>query len=385
MLARPRSEEEVTVRVVARSPRMRFNNLQVLRLFLALGVVLFHLGTYSRLRFGVSDGPVPWLLMPWVASAFVPTFFALSGFVLTLALQRTPPGRYLLLRALRLYPGFWLAVALVMIVHGLGLWPAQSLHLAEPRPTLRTFGLLATGRGHSGQYPLMIEWTLIYEVFLSVALLALWMVAPKRLPWLVGAWLLVLAVKSVFWPGYGARMLPKWNQIWASVFLVPFLLGVLAFHCRDRGKSRRWAVLAVVVGLTLVAGVWVRMDQLEIHYWLRGLAAAMTVWLLVQIPDVSPRNRLAVAGDYSYGLYLVHVPLILLAMGAMRSLGVGYGTWHGVLVAGLTAIGIGLGFGRLEAWIYGRAKRLAAPRANAGPDRAAATCIPSPVAVADDA
>src|SRR5205814_6852230 len=96
-------------------------------LFAALGVVLFHTGWYGRHSFGVSDGPVPWLLMPWVASACVPLFFALSGFVLTLALKRTSPGRYLLLRAIRLYPGFWAAIALLMIVYGLGLWPGRSL------------------------------------------------------------------------------------------------------------------------------------------------------------------------------------------------------------------------------------------------------------------
>jgi exopolysaccharide production protein ExoZ len=365
---------------------MRFNNLQVLRLFLAIGVALFHLGTYAHLRFGVFDGPVPWLLLPGLASAFVPAFFALSGFVLTLALHRTPPGRYLLLRALRLYPGFWLAVALVLIVQGLGLWPAQVLHLPEPRPTLRTFALFAEGRGRSGQYPLMIEWTLVYEVFLSVALAALWMVGgAKRLPWLVGAWLLFLAVKAGLWPGYGSRLLPVWKDIWASVFLVPFLLGVLAYYWRDRGRSRRWAVLAVAVGLTVVAGMWVQMDRLEIHYWLRGLAAAMTIWFLVQVRDVSSHNPLAVGGDYSYGLYLVHVPTMLLAMAAMRSLGAGYGTWWGVLVAGVATLAIGLGFGRLEAWIYGRAKRLVAPRENKGPDRALAACVGSPVAPPEDA
>src|SRR5262245_36422965 len=121
---------------------MRFQNLQVLRLFLAVGVALFHTGAYAQTHFGVADGPVPWLLQTGIASAYVPTFFALSGFVLSLALQRTPPGRYLLLRGLRIYPGFWLAVALVMIVHLLGLWPTQALGVVEPNPNWRTLTLL---------------------------------------------------------------------------------------------------------------------------------------------------------------------------------------------------------------------------------------------------
>jgi exopolysaccharide production protein ExoZ len=372
---------------------MRYNNFQVLRLVLAVAVALFHLGNYANIRFGVDDGPVPWLLMPWLASALVPLFFALSGFVLTLALQKTPPVRYLALRALRLYPGFWMAVALVTIVHALGLYPARALALPEPNPNLRTFGLLAAGPGRAGQYPLMIEWTLIYEVFLSIALLVLWRVGGgKRLWWLVVAWLLLLAVKAVFRPGFGSQMFPLWQRIGASVFVVPFLLGMLAFHLRDVGKRFRWAVLAGAVGLTLVAALWVRTDQVEFHYWIRGLAAALMVWFLVQIPDVSARNRLAVAGDWSYGLYLVHVPVILLSMGAMKALGVGYGTWWAVLVAGTAAIGIGLAFGRLESSIYERTRRLASPRPKPQPvpaiEREPAlvlpTCVGSAVAAPEE-
>jgi exopolysaccharide production protein ExoZ len=349
--------------------------------------VLYHAGTYARIRFGVADGPVPWFLLPWVASALVPTFFALSGFVLTLALERTSPGRYLLQRALRLYPGFWIAVGLVVLVHALGFWPGRLLEVADPKPAVRTFSLLASGHQKPGQYPLMIEWSLIYEVFLSVALLALRMVGgTKRLPWLVGAWLLLLAVKGVLWPGYGSEMLPTWNRIWASAFLVPFLLGVLAFHWRDRGRRWRWAVLAVVVALTLATGAWVKMDEaIELHSWLRGVGSALTIWFLVQIPDVSSRNRMAIGGDYSYGLYLVHVPVILLAMGAMRVSRVGYGTWIGAVTPALAAIAIGLAFGWLESSIYSRSKRLAAPRDRKEPDRAVAPCVAAPVAVPEEA
>ena len=341
---------------------MRFNNLQILRLFAAAGVVLFHLGEYLRHGYGVTDGPVPWLRMPWIASAFVPLFFALSGFVLTHALQTATPGRYLLLRGLRLYPGFWLAVALMVIVHRLGLWPGSSLHVPDPAPNRRTVFLLPTSRVKGGQYPLMIEWTLIYEVFLSFALLVLWRIAgAKRLPVAVVTWLVVLAVKSIFWPGYGTRVLPVWRSIWASACLVPFFLGSLAYRWRDRGRRWRWAVLALVVGLTLLAGAWITKEYLDPHLWLRGFAAALTVWFLVQVRDASPRNPLVVGGGYSYGLYLVHVPLMLLAMWAMPVTGVESDAWARACVAGVAALVIGLAYGRLEEGLYGRTRRLAEP------------------------
>ncbi len=344
-------------------PAVRFNNLQILRLFAACGVALFHLGNYSRHSFGVSDGPVLWLDMPWIASAFVPMFFALSGFVLTHALRSTTPGQYLLLRFLRLYPGYWLAVALVTISFYVGLWPGAHLKVGDPAPNYRTIGLFATKRVSGGQYPLTIEWTLIYEVFLSVSLVVLWKVAgAKRLTIAIGVWLAVLAVKSIVWPGFGSRMLPVLKSIWASVHLVPFLFGVLAYQCRDRGRRWRWPVFALIVGLMVLGAGWFTMKlHLDLHYWTRGLASALTVWFLVQVRDTRRENPLAIAGGYSYGLYLIHVPLILLAMRAMQVTGFWFGTWPGVWLAGLVALSMGLAFGRLESSLYVRAKRLLDP------------------------
>jgi peptidoglycan/LPS O-acetylase OafA/YrhL len=355
---------------------VRYNNLQIVRALTAIAVVLYHLAVYAKIRFGVVDGPAEWFVMPWISSGLVPLFFAMSGFVLSLTLQRTPPGRYLLLRALRLYPGFWLAVLLVTAVHLVGLWPGDVMRLSDPAPNVRTFTLIATGRGGPGQYPLMVEWTLIYEVFLSLALLVLYVAAGRRrMPWVVAAWLVVLVAKSVLWGDYGSRQMPVWRSIWASVHIAPFLLGSLAFHLRDRARNLRWPVLALVVAITVSCGSWPEVVRNEAFWWLRGLAAALLVWFLVQIRDLSNRNPMVVGGAYSYGLYLVHVPLLPLAMGAMKTLGAGYGTWGGVFVAGAVALVVGTAFGWVEAGLYGRVRRLADLKKKR-PERKPAACEP---------
>jgi hypothetical protein len=64
-------------------------------------------------------------------------------------------------------------------------------------------------------------------------------------------------------------------------------------------------------------------------------------------------------------------------MAAMRSFG--YGTWPGLLAAGLCAIVLGLAFGRLEAWLHGRPKRVADAHDPAGLGDA----IPAAVSPAD--
>lgn len=234
---------------------MRFHNLQILRLVAALGVVVFHLGCYAAIVFGAPGGPVPWLKVPWLASAFVPVFFALSGFVLTHALPAQTPTRYVLMRAARLYPGFWVALGLLAVVSAAGLWPGAALGLPDPEPNRRTLFLLPTGSRTPGQYPLLIEWSLIYEVVLSLALLVLWMLAgPRWLPAAVLAWLAVLAVKAAVRPGYGTGMLPVWRTVWVSAYVVPFLLGVLAYYLRGRGRRWRWPA-AAAAGLVVAVAV----------------------------------------------------------------------------------------------------------------------------------
>ncbi|HYH65053.1 MAG TPA: hypothetical protein VD866_10195, partial [Urbifossiella sp.] len=103
--------------------------------------------------------------------------------------------------------------------------------------------------------------------------------------------------------------------------------------------------------------VWVPFTAIDPHQWFRGVAAGLTVWFLVQIPDVRPNNRYAVWGGYSYGLYLLHVPLILLSFRLMQKADVLAGSSARALVVGVVALSVGLLFGRFELGMHGRLKR----------------------------
>lgn len=336
---------------------MRFHNLQILRLVAAGGVVLMHLGTYAGLELGIGAGPDPWYRLRWFGSFMVPLFFAISGFVLTQSLQTSTPGRFLALRALRLYPAYWAAVALVVGSWHLGLWPGPYLPYTDPAPTLSAILVVPTRSVRLGQYPLMVEWTLIYEVILGFGLTGLWLaLGRRRVAAGAAVWLLVIAVKCVGWPGYATKPVPAWNSVWLSAFVVPFLLGVLAYHLRDRGRRWRWAALAAVVGLNAAAGAWIP-QHAEADIWLRGAASGLAVWALVNIRDARATNPLVIAGGYSYGLYLLHVPVILFTFRAMQRTDVLNQTVLGVVLTGVLAVTLGLAFGRLELAFYGRAKR----------------------------
>ncbi|HEX4611637.1 MAG TPA: acyltransferase family protein, partial [Urbifossiella sp.] len=267
---------------------MRYTNIQFLRVAAAVGVVLFHLGEYAPARVGLDPAP---LHHPLLAGLPVPLFFAISGFVLTHALRTAPPGRFLLARVLRLYPGYWLALAATVGLMRLRVYTEHHRWLVYFLD-LNAVTLWPAGGPGRVPYFLGIEWSLVYEVFLSFSLAAFGLIGRKRaVAVLAGTWLAILAAKMVVRPGYGFEVFPHWSTIACSVYSMPFLMGVLVYQLRGVGRQWVWAVVPVVAGcLYLICARPVTPEQ---NWALLGLASAGVVWVAVVLPQASERNRLA--------------------------------------------------------------------------------------------
>ena len=67
-------------------------------------IVAYHTGTLAGGVFRLDTPLVRFLTQPFFGSG-VFLFFVLSGFVIAHSLRRRNPGRFLLMRAARLYPG----------------------------------------------------------------------------------------------------------------------------------------------------------------------------------------------------------------------------------------------------------------------------------------
>ena len=331
---------------------MRYTNIQFLRVAAAVGVVLYHLGCHAPPLLGLDPAVLRHTL---VAGFPVPLFFAVSGFVLTHALRSAPPGRFLVARFLRLYPGYWLALAGVVGLMRLRVYTEHHrwmIHFVGGT----TLTLWPAGPGRV-LYLLGVEWSLAYEVFLSVALAAFGLVGRGRaVPVLAAAWLAVLGVKMAVWPGFGFDTLPHWSTIALSGYAVPFLLGVLAYQVR--GADRRWGWLVGPAAAGCLYLTCTRPVTPEQAWALLGLAAAGVVWLAVVLPQADDRNRLARLGDYTYGLFLFHVPLMLAVFYPAARLGWA-DRWEVVWLGGAVALAGGLLFGRLEAAVHARLRPLA--------------------------
>ncbi len=330
---------------------MRFNNIQVLRIFAAVGVVVFHLGCHGPALIGIGS---PRLKFPLFAGFPVPLFFAVSGFVLTQAIQTASPGRFLLARFLRLYPGYWLALAGMLLLMRLRVFTEHHRWMSY-FTNWTTVTLWPAGEGRV-LYFLSVEWSLVYEVFLSVSVAALSLGRRRSIPVLAFLWLSAIVLKIVVWPEAFSEQFPRWSTIGLSALNAPFLLGVISFALRK--ADIRWAMLVAPIVLTSLALGSTVLMSLEQVWLCWGVAGAGAVWLAVKLPQLADRNVLVRLGDCTYGLFLFHAPLLFAVLYPASRLG-GYGRVEVLWLAAAVAIVGGLLFGRMEAALHSRLRPIA--------------------------
>jgi peptidoglycan/LPS O-acetylase OafA/YrhL len=345
---------------VTAAPPTTWRSLEALRGVAALLVMALHALYAAPSVYGSADP-----LDRWVLGAFVwgwvgvPVFFVLSGFVLTLPfLQAGSAGSprpdvrpYLLRRAARVLPAFWLQLLLIALgLALLGGFPGVggSAQLAQwPWQLSMAFHLDAAAHPWLG-----VWWTLPVE--LSFYLLLPWLLARRpgrRATWLAGLILAAILLRGIA----GAELLPT-PLARALAHHLPtridaFLIGVIAAHIwHARGAVLRTGHAAVLVfsGLLLalamvllVLGTQVPMPEpLPRRPWLAPWQSlfALGMGLLVLGLVVWERQRqlprwyapLVALGRVSYGVYLWHVPV--LGMLAEVAAGRGIVPWPPILL-----------------------------------------------------
>ncbi|MEI4488207.1 acyltransferase [Frigidibacter sp. MR17.14] len=286
----------------------RDNNLNLIRAIAATAVLVSHawpiaLGAGSTEPLKQSVGhPLGFLA--------VVVFFAVSGFLITASFERSSShASFLLARALRLFPGLIVNLALVAFLLGpvvTELWASDYLTLPETylfflrnlvlyKPVFTLPGVFEHQPFHSIVGSI---WTLRHEVtcymgVFAAGLLGLWASRMRATA--------LLAAYGVAWVllSYAVRLpqpLPEFLQL-----SLPFALGA-GFHVwRDRLPMS-------IVGVALTAGLaWATRDS-AVYYPALILAVSYATFWAGYVPRGVLRvyNRV---GDYSYGIYLYAFPL----------------------------------------------------------------------------
>lgn len=309
----------------------RHNSLGLLRLTLASAVVVSHariLG-YGGKEYlhAFSGGQID------LGKLSVYGFFVLSGILVTRSGTRLSLGRFLWHRALRIFPGFWVCLAVAaFVVAPLLYWHLHSTldgfngphgpldyltaNWAVATNQYDISGVMADARSaglvHNGAFNGAL-WSLRYEFlcYLAVATLAVIgvLARARRAVLLIAAllgWIVIRqASTDALWAGpYSAHILPTFH-VPAFGQINPSFLIYLGFAFALGAVIELYKERVPVSDPLGVAAIAVLLGSLHYGYLFTvGIPAFayVLIWLAIRLP--APFRRVGAKHDYSYGIYI---------------------------------------------------------------------------------
>jgi peptidoglycan/LPS O-acetylase OafA/YrhL len=297
----------------------RLAELDALRGIAAVLVVLFH---YTwQMRNILPDAVAPAYGLAW-GHYGVELFFAISGFVIFMTLERTKTtADFLVSRFARLFPAYWVGVILTTL--GVHLLREPSL-MQPPSVVLANFTML---QGYlywpsvDGAY-----WSLTVELGFYACMLALWRLGVLRnIEWVLVGW---FALKLVW---FAVPSLPSRVGMLLILAYIPyFAIGVAAYRVRSGARSWMQQLPVLAVGLLSVICVVPAAER-----WSEGLVfvavLAIFVGLVRGVLGFLNARLFIWLGGISYPLYLIHQNLgYAIIEHAER---VGISVWPAILLA----------------------------------------------------
>jgi peptidoglycan/LPS O-acetylase OafA/YrhL len=314
--------------VIGESFSNRHNSLNFLRLVLATSVLISH----AIVLGGFGTGAIKTTNAGTVA---VYGFFGISGYLVAGSADRNTLGRYLWMRVLRIFPGFWVSLTVTAFLFAFVAWNhlGQSLRpgcglpcfvhtSGGPVQYLYRNALLKMNQQQiSGTPPASpfgwngSLWTLYYEFLCYLLVGAFGVIGLLRRRHLVlvltGVVLLTELVAGItlgrdlgFFEG---KML---------TFSAVFLVGALLYLYREKVPDS--GLLAIGCSTAFVASLWLPLlghgpidRSLPFRGQLSGssLLAPMLTYPLLWLGIHLPFQEIGVRNDYSYGIYIYAYPV----------------------------------------------------------------------------
>jgi exopolysaccharide production protein ExoZ len=317
--------------------------IQILRGLAAVMVVFAHVQPQLD-HFG---GPaLTWLA---IGGSGVDIFFVISGFIIWVTSQseRMTVGTFLVRRAIRIVPLYWLATAVLASV-ALLVPAAMSSTKFDLSHVLASFAFIPYRHPVLSEiYPILVPgWSLNYEAFFYF-LFGIGLLFADRLATLYavfGALMLLTLGGFIFHPA--AVPISYYTDPIVMEFAFGLCVGVLYTHGR---KFPLWLGLAAIpLGFAAILGCgWAGLVDNHDRVLIVGLPAALLVWgvTVAKRHQVDPGLPLLVAlGDASYSIYLTHVMTLPVGARLWGMIGLGYQGWRLALfiaVEVLSAIAVG--------------------------------------------
>jgi len=277
-------------------------NLQTLRAFAALNVVIFHcIGTSLAHGYAL---PVFGRLEGWGANG-VDIFFVISGFVMVYTQWSRPrhPYNFALNRILRIAPIYWLLTLLYLLLTA--FMPSSVINSTAAPPTYVLSSLLFMSGIVSQSWPLLyVGWTIEYEMaFYAIFAVSIYLKSPALRLFFLGIGILGL---MIFLP-YTAIALE---------FLFGALLGALYLRGVKIGYP---AIVGGIGACLLLATIGFEVSDIA-RPVIWGIPALLIVIAALYLPQTK-QKFLTVLGDASYSIYLAQVFTITATYKVFSALG----------------------------------------------------------------
>ena len=332
----------------------RFGGLQSLRGIAALLVVLQHVTFYACSINGIDYQP---FLRIDFGRIGVQLFFVISGFVMAGCLSQGK--RFLLNRMMRIYPGYWLSLAISAVLLSA---PIYNWHL-----TVESVALLPGPLNNSYRVP---YWTLVYEMAFYVAtyLVVLSGVPRATITKLCIGWLLAIVVANKYLAinGFepGAFILLAGLNVY---FIAGLLIGL---HMTDVVRAN-----STLLALATIA-LWCAGDSIETTAPLPSnflLAASFSAIVILGIRHLNS-TVLERVGNASFGIYLLHVPITVLVLVELKEK-TNTSAFVAWVIALLAALVGSFAFGVFETAMHERIKKIIRARRPIAPATISTTRI----------
>jgi exopolysaccharide production protein ExoZ len=298
------AEPTMTALVPAHNPSIL--SIQVMRGIAALMVAASHTGSIMMHPENGGLRAFPWAETGWIGVTF---FFVLSGFIIAFAHARDighPQrlARYAWRRFSRLYPVYWIFLALYVIVALSGIGPVN--FSTAPGHVLTAITLVQWVE--APLIPLRVAWTLIYEVFFY-AMFAVLILNRKVGVVVFAIWGGAILVDTLVLGTNRMGPLGMWN--------VHFLMGIACCALYRRAAPGMGLPLlaigiAALVALYAAGMIYARPDLQQAQpmaLLLLGVPFAMILvgaTMAERDHGFAPPRLALLLGDASYAIYLVH-------------------------------------------------------------------------------
>lgn len=285
-------------------------NLQLLRAFAAISVVVLHVTSNAGLNLNAGVGGYG-----------VDLFFVISGFTMTY-IGRGPAATFFLRRCIRIIPLYWAATIGTFVVSWVSPGLVESAAASFPHLLHSLAFIPFPNRLGVMQPTLALGWTLNYEMYFY-ALFTLGLLVTPRHAAIVASGLVVAATLLIRIVGVNDKAI----TFYSDPIVFEFIFGIFTYYAVNAltavelrsGVLSKRATLFAIAAIAVIPILLQEKLLPDSRVLCAGLPSALLVFSLVVIETKyhMPRSAkpLGILGDASYVLYLTH-PFVV--YGAIR-------------------------------------------------------------------